>query len=192
MLPGVEYLREQRYMPKPRDSVVLESLQAFHTGEAELWHDQYLKAYRGRENGAPRKGIRWNLSLSNFWDIVITAEGCCQVTRQPFDRYHKAPNGRRPFLPSLDRIDSVGHYEPGNVELTTLLTNLAISDFGREEFFKMIKYGAVSPRFKDYLDRTVQVDDSGLLENVLPWIRYNTIAKYILSHFEKANREPEP
>jgi hypothetical protein len=178
-------------MPKPRDGNVLESLQAFHDGEAELWYDQYLKAYRRRENRAPRKGIRWNLSLSNFWDIVITAEGRCQVTRQTFDRYHKAANGRRPFLPSLDRVDSIGHYEPGNVELTTLLANLAISDFGREEFFKMIKYGAVSPRFDEYLDRdhSTQADDNGLLQNVLPWVRNSNIVKYILSHFEKADRE---
>jgi hypothetical protein len=179
-------------MPKPRDSAVLQTLQAFHDGEAELWYDQYLKAYRARENGAPRKGIRWNLSLSNFWDVVIAARGRCQVTQQPFDRYHKARNGRRPFLPSLDRVDSIGHYELGNVELTTLLANLAIADFGREEFFKMVKYGAVSDRFGEYLERTSQGDENGLLDNVLPWIRHNAIARYILSHFERANREPEP
>ena len=60
----------------------------------------------------------------------------------------------------------------------------------------MIKHGAVSPRFATYLNAehlkkgTISEVDAGLLDNVLPWIKDNTIAKYILSHFEKASREP--
>jgi hypothetical protein len=78
-------------MPKPRDDVVLEAMRKIH-GEAEgvHWYDEYLKAYRRRENGAPGKGIKWNLSLSNFWEIVLNAQGRCQVTGQPFVRYHKS------------------------------------------------------------------------------------------------------
>jgi hypothetical protein len=177
---------------KPKDSAILDALREFHGEEAKLWYDTYLKAYRGREHAGPRKGIRWNLSLADFWAIVLEAKGCCQVTGQRFDRYHKASNGKRPFLPSLDRIDSLGDYKAGNVELTTVLVNLSIADFGRDEFFKMIKHAAVAPRFADYLKRTLSPIDTGLLDNVLPWIRDNTVARFILTHFEAENRDPAP
>jgi hypothetical protein len=122
--------------PKKRDDSVVDALREFHPTLTQHWYDQYLKAYRNRESAAPAKGIRWDLPLRDFWELVLKAGGRCQVTRQPFDRERKAANGKRPFLPSLDRVDSIGGYTKDNVELTTIMVNLALNEHGRNAFFE--------------------------------------------------------
>jgi hypothetical protein len=175
--------------PKPRDPEVIEALRAFHQTETNLWYDQYLRTYRNRETNAPAKGIRWQLSLRNFWHAVIAAGGRCQVTEQPFDRYAKGASGKRPFLPSLDRVDSHLGYQPGNIEFTTVIVNLAINDFGRDVFFEMLRHGITSDKFGQYIQRTEQEntdmlkDQPRFLNNMMPYITDNPVARLLIRHF---------
>ena len=46
---------------------------------------------------------------------------------------------RRPFAPSLDRIDYSKGYTKNNVRLVCSIVNIALSDFGDEAFDKMCK-----------------------------------------------------
>ena len=135
---------------------VLEALSDFHPTETNHWYDQYLRTYRDRENKGPSKGIRWQLSLKDFWTGVVLARGACQVTGQPFDRYFKGASGKRPFLPSLDRVNSHLGYQSGNVEFTTVIVNLAINDFGRDAFLEMLKHGITSTKFVEYVRQLSQ------------------------------------
>jgi hypothetical protein len=175
--------------PKPRDMEVIEALSTFHPTETNHWYDQYLKTYRDRENKAPSKGIRWQLSLKDFWKGAVAARGECQVTGQPFDRYFKGASGRRPFLPSLDRVNSHLGYQPGNVEFTTVIVNLAINDFGRDAFLEMLKHGITSPKFVEYIQRTEPRDAAALsdqprfLDNMMPYIMDNPVARLLIRHF---------
>jgi|HubBroStandDraft_6_1064221.scaffolds.fasta_scaffold215235_3 hypothetical protein len=175
--------------PKPRDPEVIEGLRGFHQTETNLWYDQYLRTYRNRETNAPARGIRWQLNLKNFWHAVITAEGRCQVTGQPFDRYTKGASGKRPFLPSLDRVDSHLGYESGNIEFTTVIVNLAINDFGRDVFFEMLRHGITSDKFGEYIQRTEREDADVLrdhprfLSNMMSYITDNPVARLLIRHF---------
>jgi hypothetical protein len=108
------------------------------------------------------------------------------VTGQPFDRYTKGASGKRPFLPSLDRVDSHLGYQPGNVEFTTVIVNLAINDFGRDVFFEMLKHGITSHKFGDYLRNTdagVLRDQPRFLDNMMPYITDNPVARLLIRHF---------
>lgn len=166
--------------PKPRDEDIIAQIATFHPDEPRLWYDEYMKAYRKREGGAPNKGIRWNLGLDDYWAIVLTARGKCQVTGQQFDRYYKASNNRRPFLPSLDRVDSTGAYVAGNVELTTVICNIAINDFGRGPFYEMVKNAMSSPGLNRHIQQTEPAVETGFLGNLMPYITDNAAVRYLI------------
>src|SRR6185312_3443585 len=126
---------------KPRDLKVLEEFGKFHSEFTTLWYDQYDKAYRVRARAAPQKGTRFQLSRPEFWQMVLRAGGRCEVTRQPFDRFYRGPTGKHPFIPTIDRINPIGDYTVLNCQLLTWISNVAISDFGREAYLTMVGYG---------------------------------------------------
>jgi hypothetical protein len=54
-----------------------------------------------------------------------------------------------------------------------------------------IKHGMVADPFRQYLDKASgQADSPSLLDNVLPWVKSNSVARYILKHFEQSGEEP--
>lgn len=165
--------------PKPRDEEIITQIATFHPDEPRQWYDEYMRAYRKREGGAPSKGIRWNLGLEDYWSIVLAARGRCQVTDQPFDRYYKASNNRRPFLPSLDRVDSTGAYVAGNVELTTVICNIAINDFGRGPFYEMVKHATASQGLGQHIQQTEPKVDPSFLGNLMPFVTDNAVVRYL-------------
>lgn len=127
----------------------------FHRDRPDLWYDEYMKAYRRHEHRAPKKQIRWDLSLNEFWSIVLRARGLCEVTHTKFDFYYKAPTtNTKPFKPSLDRVNSTLGYNIHNVRLVVLSCNLAMNDFGEEPFYEMVKNTMASPLFNEYVKRT--------------------------------------
>lgn len=165
---------------KVREQNVLQALSMIHPLETSLWYDQYEKAYRGREKAGPAKGNRWNLSLKDFWGLVLQAGGRCQLTGQPFDRYYKSGPGKRPFIPSLDRIDSNKGYEVGNIRLVTSIVNLALNDFGSIPFFEMVKNAMMSPAFGAYIASTGGMSNSGNLGNMLPFAAHDPVVQYVI------------
>ena len=171
-------------MRKSRDADVLGRLSQFHPEETELWYDQYEKAYRGRERSASPKGHYFKLSKAQFWDMVYRAGGRCELTSQPFDRFYKAPTGKRPYIPTIDRINSTGHYTPDNCELLTWIANIAVPDFGREAFLDMVKYGSVSPALRKHLEEQERkAGDTGrypgAFDNLFPFIRDSALGRWI-------------
>ena len=125
-----------------RDPNVLEHLSQFHCEDPRLWYDQYEKAYRVRERAAPQKGTRFLLTDTEFWRMVFRAAGRCEMTGQPFDRFYRCPTGKHPFIPTIDRIDSVGDYTAANCQMVTWISNVAVSDFGRASYSEMVRYAA--------------------------------------------------
>lgn len=137
------------------NTAIIQQLQMFHPIDPHLWFSEYMKAYRRHENGAPTRRIQWSLSIDEFWRVVMRACGSCELTSKPFDFYYRAPTtNRRPFIPSLDRINSTMGYNICNVRLVVSACNQAMSDYGEEPFFEMVKHAMTSPLFNDYVNRT--------------------------------------
>lgn len=64
----------------------------------------------------------------------------CAVSGLDFDLTNKGDSGtafRRPFAPSLDRIDSTVGYELGNVRIVCCAVNLALNEWGLNTFLKI-------------------------------------------------------
>lgn len=95
-------------------------------------HAFYTDLYRGARKGAEKRGYNFDLTRTQFDEIVRQAQGCCTMTGIPFV-FEKHPTAaRRPFAPSIDRIDSTKGYTIDNVRLVCLLVNFAMNQWGIE------------------------------------------------------------
>lgn len=97
----------------------------------------YETYWRAKKN-AKLRGIDFNLTRDQFREIVSRANGACEVTRIRFEISPRAGCERRPFAPSLDRIDSSKSYDLGNCRLVCGMVNTAIGAWGDEVFWFMV------------------------------------------------------
>lgn len=85
--------------------------------------------HRSKKNAFHRE-IQFELTRAEFDAVVRRSDGRCEVTGIPFTLANETKSKRRPFAPSLDRIDSERGYSPGNVRLVCICVNAALSDWG--------------------------------------------------------------
>lgn len=92
----------------------------------------YTDLYRGARKGAEVRGLSFELTRSEFDNVVRQSQGCCMLTGIPFDITAYPGASRRPFAPSLDRINSHEGYTPRNVRLVCVIVNYAMNQWGLE------------------------------------------------------------
>lgn len=80
------------------------------------------------------------LSRSDLEKLFDRADGRCEVTGIPFTSDPEYGGSRKPFIPSIDRIDSTKPYELYNCRLVCLAANLAMNEWG-ERVFDMLVMG---------------------------------------------------
>lgn len=94
--------------------------------------------WRAQKN-AKLRSLEFLLSRDDYDSIVTRASGSCEVTSIPFSLLTSAGCNRRPFAPSLDRIDSALGYTPANCRLVCGIVNAALGAWGEGVFWKMVK-----------------------------------------------------
>ena len=97
------------------------------------WSRQAIIEARKR---AKRKGNSCTIDRGFVLGLIQEAGGCCQLTGIPFD-LSDCEHFRRPFAPSIDRIDSNRGYDPDNVRIVCVMLNLAMNQFGEDNFAKI-------------------------------------------------------
>lgn len=92
---------------------------------------------RGRERAMRRDRARGRTSTLSPQDLRILFDrsgGKCEATGIPFS-LQPAPNCRRkPYAPSLDRLDNSRPYSLDNCRLVCVAVNIAINEWGEEIF----------------------------------------------------------
>lgn len=86
---------------------------------------------------ARTKGRMYALTIEIVAQMLGEAQDRCRLTGIPFDYNAKAEGDqwlRRPFSPSLDRIDNRRGYELDNVRVVCTSVNIAIGEWGLETF----------------------------------------------------------
>ena len=68
--------------------------------------------------------------------MYLTQNKKCTLTKIDFV-FEKVKTSKRPFAPSIDRVDSTLGYVKGNVRLVCTIVNIALNEFGDEIFGKM-------------------------------------------------------
>ena len=93
------------------------------------------------KNRARNKKLAFNISPEYLIKLWEDQGGSCALTGQPLDLNQWGERGQvNPQAPSVDRIVPALGYVKGNVRLITYHMNIALSDFGIEEFENLIRH----------------------------------------------------
>ena len=92
------------------------------------------------KNRAATKNLPFNIDPEYLIELWEENEGCCALTSRPFNIQRPVVFGTPyPDAPSVDRIKPSLGYTKGNVRLIVYHLNIALSDYGTEEFEKLCK-----------------------------------------------------
>lgn len=87
-----------------------------------------------RQNAKVR-GIDFSLTTDDVVAMLHRANWACAVTKTPFSL--DSVKGRKPYAPSIDRIDSDGGYTPDNCRIVCLAANVAMNVWGDSVFARL-------------------------------------------------------
>ena len=79
------------------------------------------------------------LSKDELKALWARANGKCQLTGIPFSSERKPGCVKRPWMPSVDRIDCSKGYTADNCRLVCVAVNLALNEFGDEVLLTIAK-----------------------------------------------------
>jgi hypothetical protein len=86
----------------------------------------YVKA---KEN-AKARGIEFSINRDHVVMLFGKAGNRCQITGIPFNAFRPVGSTKRPWFPSLDRIDSSKGYTLDNCRMVCVAVNFAMGEWG--------------------------------------------------------------
>lgn len=95
---------------------------------------------------AKARGIPFTLGMEDLEALLDESGGYCQITGIEFD-FEWAGGNRRPWTPSIDRIDSDSGYSLENCRLVCAMVNVAINEWGIEAFERLVMAVAENQTF---------------------------------------------
>lgn len=95
------------------------------------------KSLRGAKWRSSNKGWRCDLTVDDILSIINEQGGVCALSGLGFFDTCSNEGRRKPFAPSIDRIDNLKGYEPSNIRVVLAIVNNAKADFSDAEFLVM-------------------------------------------------------
>lgn len=87
---------------------------------------------------AVQLGLPHDLDLAHLQELLKKSGGRCAVSGIAFTGCRYPGQRIRPWMPSIDRIDTTRGYTPDNVRLVCAAVNLALNQFGEGIFFRIV------------------------------------------------------
>lgn len=91
--------------------------------------------FRNVVKNAKARGIEVNITAEDLRQMLQLSGGRCAVSGIEFDMEIYPGQRIRPWIPSVDRIDSKRPYEPENCRLVCASVNVAINQFGEHVLY---------------------------------------------------------
>lgn len=101
-----------------------------------MMSDLYAAAFAAAKARSRTKGIAYELTRELEAGIVQRCKHACEVSGVPFSK-------DKPFLPSLDRIDSRLGYLPDNTRMVCWSVNIAMGTWGESALYRIAR-GVIS------------------------------------------------
>ena len=127
----------------------------------ELAFAGFMHAIYNARKRAGLKGQRCDLSADVARQLWARCGGRCELTGIEFEFEHHGSNLRRPFAPSIDRLENSKGYEISNVRVVCAAVNVAMNQWGEAVLYRiaeglaqdraawrknMVKYAGKLPR----------------------------------------------
>lgn len=98
----------------------------------------YLAACRNTRRKAPVRALSHDLTSEQIKLLWLRCSGKCEVSGIAFDvSCEDGRHKRRPWAPSLDRVDSAIGYTFSNVRVVCVAVNLAMNQWGVDVLYKI-------------------------------------------------------
>jgi hypothetical protein len=150
-LKAQEEIRHSWAFDVPSPAALRHGLRPLRAERREWIKPLFLAA---RKNAAARD-LPFDLTLEDVERLVVESGGRCAVTGVTLSTDRGLlPEGRkmrRPWAPSLDRLDSAKGYAAGNCRIVCCAANFAMSQWGEEVLVEMAK--AIARKRMARLDR---------------------------------------
>jgi len=128
----------------------------------------YPELYRQTKKGAKTRAIPFDLTPDDFAKIVRRARGRCELSGVTFE-FPQAHRKRRPFAPSIDRVDPETGYTFKNCRLVTVIMNYAMNVWGLAPLLitargLLLRLGRtkdqqIAHAFIDHMDRILELQE---------------------------------
>lgn len=104
---------------------------------------------------AKKRDIDFALSSDSVMGMLLKSNGRCVLTGIEFD-FSPSSGERRPWYPSIDRIDSSQGYSAENCRIICVAANLAMNEWGEDVLLKLSQGYMSKCRRSDHLLRLIE------------------------------------
>jgi len=123
-----------KYYKQNKEDIARRRAKAYYSNNYEIRIKQMLQS---AEKRARKINVIFDLDFNYLITLYQSQHGKCAVTGLNFVLEKQGNYSRRPFAPSLDRINNSEGYTKDNVRLVCTIVNLSLSEFGDKVFDQM-------------------------------------------------------
>ena len=127
-----------------------EAVEMARSGKATLTpHPNLLSSMcracvRRAKSRARARGMEFNICSDRVVQMLQAQDFKCALSGIRFTLEKPDTSSRKPFAPSIDRIDPSVGYVHGNIRIVCAIVNCAVSDFGDDIFLTMVRRTALN------------------------------------------------